>query len=87
MMGMRLRKQAVRSHLHPFYYVLCQYICPQDDKHNKPLLEYGIDDNADNLRQWRVGSSNVKLLQIISFFEVSFGRVVGKVYFCGILNV
>ena len=53
----------------------------------KPLLEYGLDNNADNLRQWRVGSSNVKLLQIISFFEVSFGRVVGKVYFCGVLNV
>ena len=36
---MRFRKQAVRTHFHPFYYVLCQYICPQGDKHNKPLLE------------------------------------------------
>ena len=24
---MRLRKQAVRSRLHPLYYVLCQHLC------------------------------------------------------------
>ena len=36
---MRLRKQAVRSHLHPFYYVLCQHLCRRAINKDKPLLE------------------------------------------------
>ena len=45
---MRLRKQAVRSRLHPFYYVLCLHLYRRAINRDKPLLEGAHTDITES---------------------------------------